>query len=280
MPLPDRTQLRRRLTLVVAILVVAVAALAVMLASNRRVEPPPVTSEPQPRALDINPPPLPLPDPPLSRADLIAAASRAGSAHATGEPAPAQNAELVGRRFILKIPFGCEGARPDDGVRSGAYWTHDTRQGAITLRAYPENWTTTPWVRELAGSAGVDAVEGFWIPRPWITSESCPRATQAQGEKTVGLAMFFEPNSSRVLRRGSRPYEFTGKAPADGAPVAPEGFRLVLAGRITGFDGGEPVRCRDNPPQQRPVCLIAVAFDQVAFEDPATGETLAEWRMN
>lgn len=276
MPLPDRTLIRRGLALGAAILILAL--IAAVLIAREPPPPPPAAQAPQP--IKIETPPLPVPSPPLSRADLIALSARAASAYATGAPPPAQDAGLSGRRFIVRIAFGCEGPRDEDAAPPAAYWEQDPARGTIALRAHPQIWTTTAWVRELAGSAQFDAVEGFWLPRPWITSEDCPAQAAAGGEKTLGLAMFFAPNSSRVLQRGARAYEFVGKAPDGGAPVAPKGFRLILAGRIAGFEGGEPARCHAAGPDQRPACLIAVDFDQVAFEDPATGETLAEWRMN
>lgn len=289
MPLPERTTTGRRLALGAAVILVALIIVAVIVRGvferEQPVEPAPPTGEPAARPLQIDTPPLPIPPPPLSRGDLIGLATRAASAHSTGQALSAEDVGLIGRNFVVRIPFGCQGPVAENQPR-GAYWRHDAARGSMTLRAYPEIWTETPWVGALAGPETFDAVEGFWLPRPWITSEDCPKPAAAAsepapipaGEQTLGLAMFFEPGSSRVHRRGSRPYEFVGKTSAD-APIAPQGFRLVLAGRITGFDQDEPLRCRSEG-GRRPVCLIAVEFDQVAFEDPATRKTLAEWRMN
>lgn len=265
MPSPDRTRLW--------VLLAGVIAAAILVAwlgwpRDARGPAPTPPAPPQPRPLDIAPPPLPIPPPPLAHAELVAAASRAAAAQALSEDAPAADRELVGRRFLVRLPFGCGGARQDDL----AAWTYDSRRQALTLQAQPQNWTGAGWVRQLAGAAGVDAIEGFWLPRP-VTEECAPAA--AESAETVGLAMFFEPNSSRVLRRGDRPYDFTGKA----APPSDDGYRLILAGRIAGFDG-EAARCRKDAPPDQPVCLIAVEFDQVAFEDPVTGQMLAEWRIN
>ncbi len=288
MPQPDRTALRRRLAVFAAVIVVVlfVGALIAKPYLDKRAQQ--AAQDDAPRTLQIETPPLPVPPPPLSRADVVLLAERAASAFATGAPPPEQNAELVGRGFSVLIPFGCEGPRPADGPAAGAYWELDAARGTITLRAHPQVWTKAEWVRQLAAPAELDAAEGFWVPRPWILSEDCARAAPppAEGEEappppkadpTLGLAMFFAPNSSRVQQRGGRPYEYVGNAPADGAAVAPKGFRLVLGGRIASFESGEPVRCRANP-NGRPTCLVAVEFDQVAFEDPASGKTLAEWR--
>jgi len=291
MPIPERTAIRRRLAFGAAVAVIVVIIVVLIAGEPHRARPPAQPAPPAaqnatgPSPLDIQTTPLPLPPPPLDRKDLIEAAARAASAYAAGAPAPPADADLVGRTFRVQIPFGCEGPLGAAAPKPAAWFTFDAKRRVLRLTAKPQVWTQTPWVQALAGSADFDAIEGFWLPRPWSTSEDCPPpATPAPGAapspQTLGLAMFFAPNSSRVLQRGSRPYEFTGKAPDGDAPVAPKGYRLTLAGRITGFDGAQPVRCRADSPSQRPVCLVAVAFDHVSFEDPATGETLAEWGTN
>lgn len=262
MPPPDRM---RWWALAAGVLVAAILAGTLLLREPAEEPTPPA----EPRPLDINPPPLPIPPPPLTHGDLVAASARAAAAQAMGEPAPAQDRELIGRRFLVSLPFGCGGAREDE---LGS-WEYDLQREVLTVRVRPVDWTSAGWVRLLAGAPGLDAVEGFWLPG--LISEDCATGGTESSE-TVGLAMFFEPNSSRVLRRGDRPYEFTGKA----EPPSIEGYRLVLAGRVVGFDGAEPVRCRKDAPAGKPVCLVAVAFDQVAFEDPASDRTLAEWRTD
>src|SRR5690606_37999906 len=111
-----------------------------------------------------------------------------------------------------------------------AFWTLDERRRSIRLVARPEVWSETAWVRTLAGDKPFDAIEGFWLPRPWTRSEACPpdadQARGGPGERTLGLAMFFEPGSSRVGQRGSRPYEHVTIVPDGGQPIAPHGFRL------------------------------------------------------
>ena len=291
MPIPDRTVIRRRLAFAAAVVfLLIVAAVLIARPPPRQAQPappPPAAHGTGPAPLDIQTTPLPLPPPPLSRRDLIAAAARAASAYAANDPPPTQDAALIGREFRVRIPFGCTGPLDPAAPKPAAWFTYDRKRRIIRLTARPQVWTDTPWVRALAGSQPFEAIEAFWLPRPWTASEDCPSAptqpdaaTPAASPDTLGLAMFFAPNSSRVLQRGSRPYEFVGKAPDGEAPVAPKGYLLTLAGRITGFENKEPVRCRAEGPRQRPVCLFAVAFDHVSFDDPATDETLAEWGTN
>src|SRR3546814_10529086 len=103
----------------------------------------------------------------------------------------------------------------------------------------PHIWDEPDWVRALAGELRFDAVEGFWIRRPWTSSERCAPALQPAPEtadagaesdvdeapevagppppvpvesQTVGIAQFFAPAGRRTLRRGTRPYSATVKA--------------------------------------------------------------------
>ncbi len=288
MALPDRTRIRRGLALAAALVVVAVIAVAALVNGSRHAaapkQPAPTPQKPAgPSPLNIDAPPLSLPSPPLSRKELIAAAGRAASAYAAGEAPPAADAGLVGQTFRVQIPFGCAGPLEPAAHKPSAWFTYDPGRRTLRISVQPQDWTKADWVRALAGEGDYESIEGFWLPRPWTTSEDCPPAPVDEGQppasspQTLGLAMFFGPKSSRALQRGGRPYEYVGKAPDGAARVAPKGYRVTIAGRITGFEGKEPVRCRAEGPGQRPVCLFAVAFDHVSFDDPATGETLAEW---
>jgi hypothetical protein len=130
----------------------------------------------------------------------------------------------------------------------------------------------------------VEAVEGFWIPRPWQNGDRCPARTadplQAEpptpSPQTVGLATVFGPNSSRLNRRGERPYELT--LPVSDAARPTQGLQLVLEGRLTALPDGRLIACRSASPDQRPVCLIGAQIDRVAVRDPASQRSLGEWR--
>lgn len=230
---------------------------------------PPAAAEPSAAVA----PPAP---PALGRAEILAAAGAAAAAYAAGEPYPSAAAALAGRRFVLRLPFGCYGPAPD----AGAGYVFDAEKGTLKLTVRPQVWTDAPWVRELVGAPEAEAIDGFWIRRPWMTAEACPAVGGAPGAatapETVGLVRVFEPGASRLARRGGRPYEVTEKA-EDGAPPGQGGFRLVLEGRVMEPASGQPVRCRGDGPDVRPVCLLLVDFDRVAMED-ARGRQLAEWR--
>jgi hypothetical protein len=198
----------------------------------------------------------------------------AASAYAAGQSAPPGAAQLAGRPFAIRLPFGCGGDVAEDAPLPYADVAPSL---SLRLRARPQTWTDAPWARALAGAADVEAIEGFWIRRPWLRSEGCPATPGSAGPpspETLALAQVFEKGGSRLLRRGARGYEATIKAAA--AP-GPAGLRLALEGRIAGGEGASPVRCLGDAPDRRPVCLIVVELDRVAFEDP-DGKTLSEWR--
>lgn len=256
-------------------LALALAA-AVVLPGCRRAERP---APAQPPAVETPPvPPLAAPKP-VERDGLISAAASAAEAYALQRPYPPALGDLVGERFEVRLPFGCAGEAPDADVG----YQVDAKRGSLTLQARPETWTATPWVRALAGPAPVEAIEGFWVRRPWITSDGCPAirapttaAPAPVTPETLGLARLFAPGESRVLRHGRRGYEVVKKI--EPGVLRLQGFRLVLAGRIADFGDRQPIRCRSDGPDQRPACLVAVEFDRVTFEDPVSGQVLAEWR--
>lgn len=249
MPNPDRTVIRRRLALG-AVAGIAVLALGLGARDWLDNDGPETPTAPVPAPLDVETRPLPLPAPPMSLSALAAAAGQSP-------------ASLVGRRFLVRVPFGCEEAAPGPLTA-----TFDAAERTLRLRAQPHVWTA----QALSLAQGqADAVEGFWAP----AGEDCAAGAS---DETLGLAMVYEPGGSRLQRRGGRAYEFVGKLPEGAGPSA-QGYRLLLAGEVSDVFGGEPVRCHKRQDGVA-VCLIAVVFDQVAFEDPVTRETLAEWRMN
>lgn len=242
---------------------------------------------------EVPPPPLPkklpAPVPALARGDLVTAAGRAASAYAEGKP-PEGTDPLVGRTFVVRIAFGCSGPAPGpvpDGAPSGlASWSPGPDGKTIELRMTPGEWAGSALIAGGTDAPAWEAVEGFWIPRPWLTSESCPvvkgdplqTGEVSAAPQTLGLAAIFEEGGSRIGRRNGRAYAFTVRA-ADDAPLRPprQGYRLVLEGRIASFPNGRAIRCRAAGPDQRPVCVVAAKLDRVAFED-AQGTMLSEWR--
>lgn len=242
----------------------------------------PVPAEPAPPA----PTPDPLPPPALTRVDLVRQAN-AAAAMAAGEGAAQADdgRALVGRRFVLRLPFGCEGVQPRAG-RGQTSALYDAEAQTIRLSARPSDWAGLPVVQSLKDES-IEAVEGFWISRPWSFSETCPAhrddasatpSPTAPSPETLGLAQFFGAGDSRVLRRGDRAYEHVRRLGGADTGVLTHSYELVLEGRLRAYPDGRPLRCWSESAEHRPVCLFSVQFERVAFEDAADGATLAEWR--
>ncbi|MDO9336679.1 MAG: hypothetical protein Q7T61_09790 [Caulobacter sp.] len=242
--------------------------------------------EPKPPAPAAEAPAADSPPPrvgPLTRRELIEGAALATAAFAAGSGPSGDLAEMKGRAFLLRIPFGCEGPQASPGSAQ-VFVEQDPAGKAIKLVARPANWTALPMLQDFSRDGAPEAVEGFWLARPWSDSETCPPRRDIEAPatptpaatQTLGLARVFEPAGSRVLRRDGRAYEFVRKSTGEPQSVAAS-YRLVLEGRIATFPDGRTVRCAAESPDHRPICLYAVTFDRVAFET-ADGQSLAEWR--
>lgn len=236
----------------------------------------------------------------LDRAAFLGAVSRAGSAYAAGDAAPGADS-LVGRTFAIRLPFGCDPPRaaspaetpategeirsPDAGLPILAWGPENE---TLRLSLTPDDWSDTALITSSGAGDRWEAVEGFWVSRPWLGSETCPRridrdplgaGTGQADPQTVGLASVHETNSSRLGRRDGRAYRFTLRGEDGRAPTpSTMGYRVVLEGRFASFPDGRAIRCRAAGIDQRPVCIAAVQLDRVAFEDGGSGAVLSEWR--
>lgn len=232
------------------------------------------------------PQPSPTPEPVriLGRADIIELAEEATDALVAGEPAPAGVREAVDRRFELAVPFGCAGPAGEESA-APLRWRYDREEEALRLHVAATSWAAADW--GLSQAAGIEAIEGFWIARPWSSGGDCPqRAGQARASgmepvtlpgQTLAVAQFFADGTRREALRDGRPFESVQRVPREEF-AAPRGFRLLLSGRIDRVPGGGPVRCiQPAGIEQRPICVVAVTLDEVRIENPATDELLARW---
>lgn len=249
-------------------------------------------------AVETTPTPAPSQNPlveaitPIGRSELLAAAAAAADEVAAGNPLPKANLKLTNRTFELRLPFGCS-----DGV-SGRWgeWGVDPKTHVLRISVRPQLWGDDKTFGALAPDMTYDAAEGFWIERPWTRSEQCPTGERALSApatahadeeqpaalppatpmSTLALVQYFSPDSSRTLRRGSRPYSYTTKVPETEA-AASRNFRVKLIGRISGFDDGQPIHCVVTASFSPPTCAAAVEFTRVVLEDADTAESLSEW---
>lgn len=229
---------------------------------------------------------VPAPVPAMDRAAFLAAAARAAAAYAAGETSGAEG--VAGRAFDMVIAFGCSGPAPEtaNGAEGRAIWSWSDDRGAIRLSATPGDWTGSALIATAGAPSEWEAVEGFWITRPWATGPACPAMRRdpllsgppAASPETVGLAAVHTAESSRLTRRGGRPYVHVVRGEGEAPPAPPPGgYRMRLSGRLTAFPDGRAFRCRAAGPDQRPVCIAAAQLDRVTFETP-DGTVLSDWR--
>lgn len=229
----------------------------------------------------------------MNRAALLQTVALARSAAAAGvDDSQAQRA-LDGKQFELRIRFGCAGAAAK--LQDAALgWTYNADTRVLRISATPTLTGDDPLVAQL-NAKDIEAVEGFWIPRPWLLQASCPvlpvapatgtekdspqqqSTATAMAAGTVGVAQFFTAADSRTTRRDHRPYATTKTLDAGTAQVGVTGFDLVIEGRLRPGPGGRVIICKASAADRPPDCIVSVRIDRVRFEQPESGETIAEW---
>ena len=182
-----------------------------------------------------NLPSVPRPAPPIDRATLLAAVARAASATAAGQAAPASQRELDGRPFELRIRFGCRGAAPDLS-KAWLGWSYEAEDRTIRVRAAPTIAADDPMVASLAAGE-VEAVEGFWIPRPWLLEPVCP-ASAAVLPSNPGDAAELEGTADTARPAEAPKAEPPAEAEAEAAAVepVPQWPRIGIAQFFTATD--------------------------------------------
>lgn len=246
-------------------------------------------------------PRVPRPDPPIDRASLLAAVVQAASATAAGAPASSELRALAGRRFELRIRFGCRG--PSTDLRNEWLgWSFDAETRTVRLRARPTISEEEPLLAHL-GEGEFEAVEGFWIPRPWLLQPVCPATAAIDGSTAgrepaqadaesdepvdqpsepvptaprVGIAQFFTSTESRTGRRDGRAYEAVHTL-KEGEAVRSQGFNLVIAGRLRALPGRNVIECVASSAANPPECIISAEVERAWIEQPETRDVIAEW---
>jgi hypothetical protein len=237
-------------------------------------------------------PPIPIPQPPLDREQLLLAVAHAASDFAAGSDDSARQADLADKKFEFRIRFGC--GAPGDEDSPLFSWSLNQKTHALKVSATPALSTKNSTVKTIAGD-NFEAVEGFWIRKPWLLAAACPRtpaeaasaagaspeeATETakqpkQPQPTVGIAQFFTASDPRTMRRSGRPYEATKRLEEGDTPSG--GFNLVLTGRLKALPNGKVINCTDTQGSVRPSCVISVEFGKVSIERADTHEQLAQW---
>ena len=259
----------------------------------------------------LNLPSVPKPSPPIDRAALLAAVTEAASASAAGVEMPESVRSLDGRQFEVRIRFGCRGPATDLEER-WLGWAFDAERKRIRVRAMPTISADDPLVEGIGGER-IEAVEGFWVPRPWLLQPVCPAgaavqrapaearpeedAEEAQPQSTeaapegqaadsvgepvptaprVGIAQFFTVNDPRSRRRGSRAYQ-AAHTLEEGEALSSQGYNLVLSGRLRALPGAGAIHCSTRGADSPPECIVSAEFLKVWIEKPDSKEVIAEW---
>jgi len=255
--------------------------------SSRNTTSPAVVRAIPAKSVKLEPAPSPSRDSTLERADLLALAAQAADAFASGMPAPPSNADVAGKRFELRLPFGCQG--PADAESNAAMrWRYDDEAKALRVHVAPVVWSKGDWAPTAQPSAA-EPVRGFWIARPWTASEICPaseaNATPTGAEpvtlagQTLAIAEYPEATDVSNDRR-DLVFETVLRVSRDEVQ-ADHGLQLHLTGRISANAGQGSIRCRQpGGSEQRPICVVAVDFEQATVENPRTGKALAVWDLS
>jgi hypothetical protein len=246
----------------------------------------------------------------MDRSKLLLAVARAASDYAAGTDDFTAQRALGGKRFEVRLRFGCDGPGAGTGDHG---WSIDPDGRTLRLRATAPLVLKDELVRKVADEK-VEAAEGFWFLRPWLLDAGCPPGQQV-GEATpdlsdavavdakvgrskkhgtddkspspeaqrapaqrIGLAQFFTADDSRAGRRIDRPFEAVRKL-KEGEGVGNQGFNLVLAGRLRASGDGRVILCADEGRDRAPDCIISADFDRVWIERPDDKAIMAEWSI-
>lgn len=252
---------------------------------GRNTAPQPAPAPPSP--VEALPPAPPEPRRALDRADIITLAQQAADAFASGNEMPENVARASGRRFSLAIPFGCSGPSDAAGGRP-MRWRYDAEEQALRASIAPMTWQGADW--GLDGQVDTMTAKGFWIARPWSSSDSCPPRTGTPAPsgaeaitlpgQTLAIAQFFSADADRSGWQVDRPFEVVKRIAANRIDDR-QGMRLRVTGRIDGDRRGIPVRCvQPGGMEQRPICVVTVQMEEIRLELPASGEVLGTWPVD
>ena len=227
------------------------------------------------------PPELPTVEQPLTRRDLILAAIEAANDVMVGTDDAERQQGLDGRRFSFRI-------RLCVGTPSSGRLTFDP-EGRVLRASVSADITAENPVAAALSANRFEAVEGFWVPYPWLLQASCPPAppspapdtireaaatTSDPARPTFGLAEFFSPDTDRSIRREGRPFSVTRRLEEGSAPGP---IDLVLRGRLIQLPDAKVINCQPNATMLPPQCIVSVRFDVVRLEQANGGELLAAW---
>lgn len=245
---------------------VLIAGLCVVAACQRQ----PEAKPPQHKAAaPAEPAPPAIRDDSLDRQAVIVAALQAMTSAALGQNDAAAQRALRGRKFAIRIRFGCPGITdPDRG------WSYDQKKHVLRVKVQSGTTEGALPKSDLLASEYQGGV-GFTLGRPWLLGAGCPVggfAAAAPAGPAIVIAQLFTDSDSRVLRP-KRDYELTKAIEPNQQPG--DGLDLVLSGRLAELSDGRPIHCAAEA--GAPACIVSATIDRVAIENPSSGELLGEW---
>ena len=237
-----------------------------LLAACRPAPEQPTTNEtaPTPRPKPVE---LPVPEAVLDREALLIAAIRAASAAAAGTDDRKIQDELRDRRFVFRWRFGCPGSDEDAPMRAEYRERDETLRVTVEPTLAPDSPLLEPWV-----PSNFEEASGFMVDDPWLLTSAC--AAPSAGSGSVAIVELFHAEGSRASRPPEA-YRITRRI--EGGKVPEGGLEFVRSGRMEALPDGKVISCQAGEQGGRPQCLISVKVDRAAVENPADGETLAEW---
>jgi hypothetical protein len=218
---------------------------------------------------------------PLDRSSLLITLLGAASAATIGANDAEVQKPLEGRRFDLKMRFGCPGGQPSQ-TRN---FTFDEATGALKVIVQPdidEDVERDPDVAKRTGTNPSESAKthrsGFLIPSPMQLQPGCPTgdfaAAAGFSNLRFGLVQTTDEEAPRA-RQLLDSYEIVKKIALEARPK--EGLDLNLRGRLES-SSGKTISC--VPKGGFIECLAAVTIDHVSITDPANGRLIAEWGAN
>jgi hypothetical protein len=247
----------------------ALVAIFILPACHREREAAPAEHKAAPPSKPAKPPPTPIRDDSLDRQAMILASLHALTNAALGHPDADTQRDLRGRKFSVRIRFGCPGATDPD--RS---WSYDDKKKVLRVK-----------VRSTLSDGAIPASDllakeyqgmvGFALGKPWLLGAGCPVSgfdAVAPSEPVIVIAQLFTKGDSRV-QRPQRDYGLTKQVEPEEQPT--QGLDLVISGRLAELADGRPIHCAAA--QGAPACILSARIDRVAVENPVSGDLLGEW---
>ena len=217
---------------------------------------------------------LPLPETALDRDGLLVTMLEASSAAIIGADDAAAQADLKGRRFEVRMRFGCPSARPEV-ERS---WSYSEASGALRVTVKPDidAEAPTPAAAVDGGKVPVVRERGFLIPAPTVLANGCPTSDYAAVAGFTNLRFGIVQRSDPQANRAGQlleSYEIVKKIAPEAVPT--DGLDLIVRGRLETAADGRAIRC--SPRGGVVECFANATIDHVGIEDPVRSQLVAEW---